>query len=562
MTIRPCDFFIACECDESPVRNFSAETPDPNTFFRLRFPNPGPPPIGQTPRWYQKESCIGVCFSDVSQEDADACALRDAELCQMPPGIPQPEDPVLYGNAATSCEYPCPEGPPFVYSIPAGTYLALSQELADLTAQSYCANLAFEFHTCEMPGPPPTPGTPCPAVTGTSPTSPVTLNMGDSTTLEVSLTYAGNPNDLMYVWFQGNIPVAFTMVPTLNLIDVTEADEGDYILGIYAPGCNAVFSPIIQVIVACVAEVPPPVPPVAGMDGVYDYAVRTSIGSFEVQETGNTNGSPAGQNSTALGNLAAGWYDIVWQGGGTEFTDPLSNVFYTADGFGAEFEIGGIPLAIVDYPADFPTYATCALAENVIATPGTSLTGPFQTTASGGGAARVWGAAYQTTGGWSMAKCDGNWPTLEVFNYVFETMPLNVQISHFETFAASLNMCATCQDRVGVEWDGTFTRSVYDPFFLTYQIGSPFSSATISLNGKRISQSSCDIILTESPPGTPVWKLTIKCKNVGQPNGGGSGQIIWSGVKAKGRTPVGVYVSLEEACNPGKNPECCRIEEI
>lgn len=541
MTIRPCDFFIACECDESPVRNFSAETPDPNTFFRLRFPPTGPPPMGRTSRWYEKESCIGVCFSDVSQEDADACALRDAELCQMPPGIPQPEDPVLYGNAATSCEYPCPEGPPFVYSIPAGTYLALSQELADLTAQSYCANLAFEFHTCEMPGPPPTPGTPCPAVTGTSPTSPVTLNMGDSTTLEVSLTYAGNPNDLMYVWFQGNIPVAFTMVPTLNLIDVTEADEGDYILGIYAPGCNAVFSPIIQVIVACVAEVPPPAAPALTVNG-YDYVTLVNLGTFELQPNGS---------NVSLGSQPSGSYDYIYTGGAyTSPANPCPGDYKIPNAFEINYNNGGASTELTN--GTFPCAADQAGVETLMFAnaPGGSFT-------HSGGAMFF---SVPTEPG--TFTCGSPCPSWQVKFHQLDTMPINLQISHFETFAAALNMCATCQNRVGVEWDGTLTRITYSEFDILYNIGAPFSSATISLNGKRISLSSIAIFLDESPPGTPVWKLLITCKAMGEPNANPSGHIVWSGIKAAGRTPVGVYVSLEEACNPGKNPECCRIIEI
>jgi hypothetical protein len=261
MTLRPCDQWLLCDCTDDPIKNFSSETPDPNTFFRLRFPHPIPPPIDMPPRWYTKESCLGVCESTISQEDADACALRDAQMCELPPLPPQPGDPVLFGNEATSCQYDCPEGPPFVLSIPAGTYLALSQQLANLTAQSFCANLVFENHTCEMPGPPPVPGNPCVRITGTSPPSPVNLMVGDDVTLSATFSYAGNPNSLMFVWYLNATPIAFTMNASLTLDDVMESEQGPYTLGIFAPGCTAVFSGQIQVNVSnCPAEMGDPAP--------------------------------------------------------------------------------------------------------------------------------------------------------------------------------------------------------------------------------------------------------------------------------------------------------------
>lgn len=568
----PCDQAIVCGCNDNPLGNFSSENPDPFTFFARRF-FPNPTRLDDPPGVFVAPSCGAACTSAVSQADADACALREATLCVQPPDPPGLDDPTLFGNRALSCETSCPEGPPFVISVAAGTYLARTQELADAIARSFCQDNIIELRHCDMPGPAPGPGpqpdAPCPIITGTS-TTPVNLNVGDSTTLSVSYTYA-SANMLMFVWFLNGVATYATMDATLQLTSVDTNDSGEYVLGIYASGCFPVFSSGIQVNVGCVAEVGPPNAPADTGDGTFDYAARVSIGTFEVLNTGDNHDPGVGQNSTSIGPLAAGWYDVVYQGGGIEFTAPDTNppfdpvTAYTADAWGAEFEISGVPIAIVDYPYDSSLYATCALAEATIAAPGTSLTGPFQTTASGGGAARVYGGAWPTVPpiGSTMAKCtSGSWPTLEVFNYVFEPMPLDIQITDFANFAAALSMCVTCQDRLGVEWDGTLQRVAYDPFFLTYQIPAPFSSATVSLNGKRISTSSVEIILTEDPPGTPAWKLTIKCKNIGQPNGGGTGQIIWSGIKAAGRTPVGTYISKEEACNPGKNPECCQIVQI
>lgn len=570
MATWPCPTIVDCACGENPFRNLSSENPDPLTFFARSFP-PFPPTINGPLDTFWAPGCVSDCFSVVSQFDAEACALRQATICNNSPPTGNPAGPELFGNEPQSCEVACPMGESFSYSIPAGTFLAVNQELANLIAQSFCYEQAFRLRNCdEPPGPP---NAVCPTITGVSPAGPINANVGDNITLTATYSFPGSVSALIFVWFLNGSPIAILHDdPTLQINDIMESEEGDYTLGIFANGCPPVFSNPITINVGCVAEVPPPIPPKDTGDGTFDYAARTSLGSFEVQETGNARGPGPGdgRNFTSLGALPAGWYDVVYQGGATEFTAPDSSppfdplTFYAADGFGAEFELGGVPIEVASYPFTLTNYSTCDLAEDNIAPSGTSLTGIFETTDSGGGMARVWGPAYETTvmPGFSMTKCNGMWPTLEVFNYVFEAMPLNLQIVHFDDFVNLLQVCSTCQDRVGIEWDGTLERVAYDPFFLSYQIGAPFSSATISLKGKRISTSSVEIILSEDPPGTPVWKLTIKCKRTGQPNGGGTGDIIWSGIKAAGRTPAGVYVSKEEACNPGKNPECCRIEVV
>lgn len=568
MTIWPCQNIIDCFCLDNPFRNLTSENPDPLTFFARVFP-PFPVTINGPLDTFWAPGCVSDCFSTVSQFDAEACALRQATVCNNSPPTGNPPGPQLFGNEPQSCEVACPMGESFTYSIPAGTFLAVNQELANLIAQSFCYEQAFALRDCDQPPGPPV--TVCPTITGVSPAGPINANVGDNITLSATYTFPGSASALLFVWFLNGSPIATLHDdPTLQINDIMESDEGDYTLGIFANGCDPVFSNPITINVGCVAEVPPPAAPKDNGDGTFDYSARVSIGTFEVMATGDNHDPAVGQNSTSLGALTAGWYEVVYQGGGFEFTapdvdppfDPVTA--YTADAWGAEFEIGGFPTAIVDYPYDSSLYATCALAESTIAPPGTSLTGLFETTDSGGGVARVYGPAWPVVPpiGSTMAKCDGKWPTMEIFHYVFEAMPLNLQIVHFDSFVNLLQVCSTCQDRVGIEWDGSLERVAYDPFFLSYQIGAPFSSATISLNGKRISTSSVEIILTEDPPGTPVWKLTIKCKRTGQPNGGGTGDIIWSGIKAKGRTPDGVYVSLEEACNPGQNPECCRIEVV
>src|SRR5258706_6463647 len=80
--------------------------------------------------------------------------------CNVPPTPPIPPfgtttgpNP-LFGNAAQSCQVPCPTGfQPFVYTVPAGTVVARSQEQADALAASLCLTRAQQNRVC-VPNPP------------------------------------------------------------------------------------------------------------------------------------------------------------------------------------------------------------------------------------------------------------------------------------------------------------------------------------------------------------------------------------------------------------------------
>lgn len=272
----PCDNAIACPCDENPLFNISSENPDPFTFFARRF-FPNVPYINDPPGVFVAPSCGQSCTSAISQEDADACALREAVLCVQPPPPPDVGDPMLFGNRAISCSAECPEGPPFVLNIAAGTYIARTQEMADLIAQSFCNSDVIRLRQCDMPGPPPdpTPGTQCPVITGSSPASPVNLQAGDDVTLIFTYTY-NSPSMLMFVWYLNGVPTYATMSAQLSLMDVTDMNEGQYILGIFASGCFPVFSNPIQVNVAgCPAEIGDPAPDTLDIEHPVDWEVAT-----------------------------------------------------------------------------------------------------------------------------------------------------------------------------------------------------------------------------------------------------------------------------------------------
>lgn len=84
---RQCKVAITCPGSDSPIRNYSSEYTDGPEFYSDVNPyfNPFDPGL---PAWWTRESCLGVpCISNVSQEDANACAQRIAILCAQTPPI-------------------------------------------------------------------------------------------------------------------------------------------------------------------------------------------------------------------------------------------------------------------------------------------------------------------------------------------------------------------------------------------------------------------------------------------------------------------------------------------
>lgn len=154
---RPCLTKIVCpgptpglEAD-SPVINYSSEYTDGAEFTSRQFVyvDPYDPLI---PGWWVASACAGLfeCTSFESQDDADLCAARFADICRYTPPPPFPDggnecdyDPEgctppqleLFYNTQQTCTFPCPDGSTtFSWTIPAGSFVALSQELADRLA--------------------------------------------------------------------------------------------------------------------------------------------------------------------------------------------------------------------------------------------------------------------------------------------------------------------------------------------------------------------------------------------------------------------------------------------
>jgi hypothetical protein len=170
----PCCTRISCPPDsignlefDSPLANLSSEAPDQDIFIGL---NTGwdhwVPPIGSN---WTKNSCLGLCTSTVSQQDADDCAARNNLLCLMndgwgtppgqvptggpssgPPLIPPPPGfpPQLFTNQQQACTAHCPDGSPFVWQVGFGTFIGQSLAQANAMAFSRACNLAALNKIC------------------------------------------------------------------------------------------------------------------------------------------------------------------------------------------------------------------------------------------------------------------------------------------------------------------------------------------------------------------------------------------------------------------------------
>ncbi len=142
-----------CQCDDDPIRNFSAELPDSDTYIGLYdfTVSGGVPPFSGTNlgNVFRQQGCFAICYSEVSQLEADLCALAQAQLCSMDSNNPTRDpdgNPVqIFGNHANSCRVRCSDyrvcqpgeclgDQTFTWTVNPNTIYALSQVLADRLA--------------------------------------------------------------------------------------------------------------------------------------------------------------------------------------------------------------------------------------------------------------------------------------------------------------------------------------------------------------------------------------------------------------------------------------------
>lgn len=128
MAIIPCPNKIDCPGSDFPITNYSSEGPEQVPKFpSIQFPD----------RW-DKMGCLSLCVSEISQNDADLCALAQEAACTPDP---PPDPPREFCNTAQTCSCVLQGGAEFFYTTPAGTFCAETQEAADAQAKAYaCSN--------------------------------------------------------------------------------------------------------------------------------------------------------------------------------------------------------------------------------------------------------------------------------------------------------------------------------------------------------------------------------------------------------------------------------------
>lgn len=139
-------------CNDDPLLNISAEEPDQDRFisnfhyFGPYGPGPNGPRLGQT---FLSAGCLAICFSAVSQDEADDCALRQAQECAWNTWRDPNGDPILFfGSHAQICTQTCPDGTTFSWLQAAGSVFGLTQAEANSLAFSLACKRAQANKIC------------------------------------------------------------------------------------------------------------------------------------------------------------------------------------------------------------------------------------------------------------------------------------------------------------------------------------------------------------------------------------------------------------------------------
>lgn len=145
----PCLTTIVCPGSDSPIANVSAETSDGPNFKALQFPSTDPSlnpnPLAQG---FVATGCLSTCESDISQQDADLCAMQQAFLCQHTNPVTGQFFGTLFASGPESATIKCPDGTPFTFTVPAGAFFALNQAQANAQAKGYAQQQAGAHIIC------------------------------------------------------------------------------------------------------------------------------------------------------------------------------------------------------------------------------------------------------------------------------------------------------------------------------------------------------------------------------------------------------------------------------
>jgi len=150
---------MGCQaCTDDPWLNLSSEDPDRDRKLGIKHFTKRPP-LGWV---YEETGCDRICVSEVSQEEADDCALAQAQACLFEHWEPHGRDegpfqpPAIYTNRTISCTIRCSDGATvsgggentFTWTVPVGSVVALSQQQADSLAGSLACQRARIHRIC------------------------------------------------------------------------------------------------------------------------------------------------------------------------------------------------------------------------------------------------------------------------------------------------------------------------------------------------------------------------------------------------------------------------------
>jgi len=133
-------------CLDDPIRNISAEDADVDRHIGIYNFLLTDVPINNK---FTQSACKQLCYSEVSQDEADDCARRQAQECVYddvddPGGFPV----ATFFNSAQSYTVHCPDGTAFTWTIPAGSFIGLSQFGVNQTALSVAKIRAQQNRIC------------------------------------------------------------------------------------------------------------------------------------------------------------------------------------------------------------------------------------------------------------------------------------------------------------------------------------------------------------------------------------------------------------------------------
>lgn len=250
-------------CDDDPIRNLSAEDPDVDVFIGWSVGDPNPPP-----HIFAGLGCKTVCFSTISQDDADDCARSQAIEClnnvPIPPNPPIPPGPggppgggggnppggippgdgahpvTTFRNTQQCCETQCPSGQEFSFCVEAGTVADyFSVALANAKALALACKRSNYNKLCFV-------NTPTSGCVGEGYEFPFSVVGGTKFTSSQGSGYIWN--------FFGDLPPGLTFDGDTGVLSGTPTEPGVYTFDIDVFDAAGGFN--TNVFTICVADIP------------------------------------------------------------------------------------------------------------------------------------------------------------------------------------------------------------------------------------------------------------------------------------------------------------------